>query len=211
MWYTDGTKWKAEAYSQALDDVVSAYSDEDGANVDADGGGLVTAQGALGARIHGNPYFDTANLFWNDNTEQKRAEVPFYEQEYAHNESTQAKRFIELVPGATEHIQGSFYIIDVDDPELVEGGEHHMHRQLAGHYAEITKDPMESWPPWVRDHIWPYMAELFFTDIANGHVPPAILMEPIRQHFGLPYEWLGARVEDERHSPSAGTVSPTPD
>lgn len=53
------------------------------------------------------------------------------------------------------------------------------------------------------------MAELFLTDVANGHVPHAISMVPVRRHFGLPCEWLGARVENEQHSPWAGPAQPT--
>lgn len=37
-----------------------------------------------------------------------------------------------------------------------------------------------------------------------GHVHAAIVMEPVRKHFGLPYEPLGARVEDELQSSSTG-------
>lgn len=191
MWYNDAHKWDPEGYSPFIDGVF-----RDPAAAEAMVGFSEDHAGLIEGRCHGNPFFDTGNIGREDNTAVKRAENDAYR---ANDEAGGAlfefERMFKELPVAQQYVQGSFYIIDIDDPELVEHGEAYINEQLTSHLAEPMAKPREEWEPWMVYVYDDYMTRLFVENLAYGFVPGPIIVEPERQRMGLPYEWFGARID----------------
>jgi hypothetical protein len=64
-------------------------------------------------RCHGNPFFDTDTIGWEDHTDNKRAENDTYRADAA-SETFGLKAMFQAVPPAERYVQGSFYIIGID-------------------------------------------------------------------------------------------------
>jgi hypothetical protein len=106
------------------------------------------------------------------------------------------KSFFQKVHEACSN-SSAIVVIDSDDPEFVEFGEEHVHKQLTSHLADIASAPQEAWPAWFRDKVFfPYCARAIVENPANGFIMSGIFAEMLRQHLGLPYEWYGALIDD---------------
>ena len=187
MWYMDAHKWRPDMYDQELDDVIGGYDDPSGI-IDAN-------RSVIEGRSHGNPHWDTNSIFFNPDTATKRREIQMYEAEYATDEPSTAKAYISKVALAMSAGMGA-YLIDEDDPELVEFGEQYIHNRLTDHYGALTNEPRETWPEWLAGDVWAYVTEQVTSQFANGYCPAPILFEMVRQSWGYPYEWFGAPVDD---------------
>ena len=187
MWYVDGHKWRPDMYDTALDEVLGGYEDPSGI--------IDTGRSVIEGRSHGNPFLDTGSITWNENTEIKRREIGLYDTEYATDAPSRAKDYISKVAWAMSSGVGT-YIVDADDPELVEFGEQYIHNRLTDHYGALTNEPPETWPEWLQGDVWAYVTEQVTSQFANGFCPAPILFEMVRQSWGYPYEWFGAPIDD---------------
>ena len=156
------------------------------------------------ARVHGNPLVDTSTVGWQETTAGKRAENDYYTAVYSGKledrlgmpGSTGMRDWFLQAPGWIQGAQGSFYLIDVDDPELVEHGEDYIQERLTSHLADLYLTPESTWEPWVQD-AKKYSEAYFFNNLARGYADAGpILSEPIRQRLGpFPYKWMGAPID----------------
>lgn len=190
MWYIDGHKYEPERYTELLDGF------QNNAAMITEMGNFEELKLLMEARCHGNPHLDTVTIGWHENTSQKRAENDSFRAASASDEVAEILKLgFEAIGGSQSFVEGSLYIIDIDDPELVEHGEAHIHRQLTSHLADPITKPREEWEPWMAPVYDTYIDSLFLENIANGFVPGAIVAEIERQRLGLPYEWYGARID----------------
>lgn len=181
MWYLDGRKWN-DTYDSELDSII--------ANPDLFRMALsFEADSSLvEARVHGNPHLDTANLGWHQSTATKRAEVDVYDGDAPAIDVT---AFTNWILGATAGTE-SIYLIDADDPELVELGEDGVHERLTSHLADPISAPEPA--EWTHD-MAKYLDRMLMEAIANGDVPPALNQQVLRARMGLGAGWIGAPID----------------
>jgi hypothetical protein len=191
MWYIDGHKWDADTYSQEVDEMLNNPAMAEAVM------GLTDSHGMLiEGRCHGNPFLDTDTIGWEDHTDQKRAENDAYRAEEAADKPIYGfKNIFQKVPPAEKYVQGSFYIIGIDEPEYAERGEMYIHERLTSHLAEPITQPKSEWEPWMHYVYDDYIDDIFIKNLAYGQIPSPIIVEPQRQRMGLPYEWFGAPIE----------------
>lgn len=143
-------------------------------------------------RVHGTLHLDTANIGWHDNTAAKRAEVNVYSDLPIEAIEPVMALFAQMPSLSLE--TESIYVIDSDDPELVELGEDGVHERLTSHFSDPPAQPKEEWEPWIVPHLG-YIDNLFPTTMAQGYVPPALAQEGVWQRMAFPYKWIGATVD----------------
>lgn len=191
MWYLDARKYRPGMYDDRLADPA----------VNQAWGGFDESRFIGEARIHGNPLLDCGIIGWEDSTAVKRAESEVYDkahEEAASNAAAEPSAFDQLsdvMPAVSEYTQGSIMILNADDPELLECSEPELHERLTSHLAEPYRC-REALPDWAVAP-FRYMEKVFLGTIESGYVPGPIVVEPIRQRLGFPYEWFGAKVDGE--------------
>lgn len=185
MWYLDARKYRPGMYDDRLTDpeFQNAW------------GGFDPNRVLSEARIHGNPFIDCGVIGWEDSTAVKRAENEAYEQatEAGGDSTGFDMELFDLMAAIASYTLGSIMILDADDPELLECSATELEERLTSHIAEPYRHP-EAWPEWAIP-TFKYVEKMFLATIESGHVPGAILVEPIRQRMGFPYEWLGPKGE----------------
>lgn len=186
MWYIDGRKYRQDCYDTRVDQLLN---NEAVLDLEMYAAGQYVVEG----RVHGNPFVDTCSMTRAPDTASKRAENDAYESVTA-SEALAAQEYFEKVVPATRYVEGSFYIVDIDDPELVEGGEDYIHERLTSHLADPCGEPESTWKPWMHG-TFAYMGHILVSDLQNGLIPGAIVVESFRQRLGLPYEWVGAPIK----------------
>lgn len=184
--YLDGIRYN-NSYTQEQDALVNTQE------MMTETVGLEPQSSLVSARVHGNPFFNSSNVIWQESPANMRGQLDVYRAMFASGTETQAYRdMFESMPNAYEWVEG-IHIIDDDDPMLVEQGEAHVHKQFTDYLADGVYGPeAEEWTHILRE----YIGKILVNTNANGFVPAPVVVEPIRQSFGLPYEWHGAPIDD---------------
>jgi hypothetical protein len=185
-WYIDGIRFNSN-YTRHQDEIVNASGIWD----DPMGFGRASLQGC---RVHGNTEFEWSNIAWQDSPARMRDQDAVYRAAINAADDTFAyKEIFDGMPDSWD-ASGGFHIIDIDDPMLLERGEAYIHKQFTDYMAETISRPEESSDEWDK-LCRSYIFKNFFLNLSSGVVPAAIVVEPVRQLFGLPYEWHGAPIE----------------
>ena len=193
MWYVFGSKYN-EHYTQKMDDhLFSSMAEPLAAKQDSS----ITE-----ARTHGNPFYDQTTIIWQEDSSVMGKQVAVYRAEDAARSAGTApaesgysfKDLLHDMPGMWDQ-NGSFHIIDIDDPELVEQGEAYIHQQLTSYVAELDVSDLPE-DSTFRD-VRGYLEQLFVDGITKGWDDglAGVIIEPFRQRMGYPYEWLGAPID----------------
>jgi hypothetical protein len=142
-------------------------------------------------RVHGNPLLELQNIEHMESPSTMRGQLDFYKAIFSSgNDVHSFKEFFKTMYNVWERVE-AFHIIDVDDPMLLEFGEKFVHEQFTDYMAGfITEESGE-----LREMLREYCDTVFLNTIHNGFVPTGIVLEPVRQRCGLPYEWYGAQVD----------------
>lgn len=184
MWYLIARSWKPELREQ-----VRPLVEMEAAAVDSADMGW--AQGIDEARVHGNPLLETATVRSHESVENKRAEITAFKAEGVAD-------FMGLVGEAYLRNEG-LYLIDVDDPELIEFGEDGIHERLTSHLVEFVTDAPNDpeWSSELVDATLRYIDNCFFCNIDSGaaNTAVALAVQVFRDYSGLPYEWFGAPID----------------
>jgi hypothetical protein len=145
------------------------------------------------ARVHGVPALESANIGWQNSPERMRDQFDVYKNAVlSGDESFGFKKIFGEMPEVWRTANG-FHVIDSDDPMLVEKGEAYVHKQFTDYFEPIgePEETSDEWTKLLRSYIFRWLAN----DSALGIVPPAVVLEPVRQILGFPYEWHGAPIE----------------
>ena len=194
MWYVFGTKYN-ENYHQGIDDHLQLMSQPLAAQPDSS----ITE-----ARTHGNPFYDQTTIIWQVDSSIMGKQMNMYGGEHEVRAEGQAapsgygfKELFEEMPGMEDQ-NGSFHVIDIDDPELVEHGEAYIHHQLTSYVA----DPLRDRSAIPDDSMWQYVGNYLDTLVVNGISEgwndglAGVILKPVRQRLGFPSaEWLGAPID----------------
>jgi hypothetical protein len=183
VWYIDAIAW-SESYTPEVDAAINGEWGDEWASDD---------RRDYGCRVHGNPFLNTMSIAWLDSVENRRGELDakFYGKD--------GGLFIPLfaqLPGQAKRME-SIHIFDPDDAEFEELGEERIHERLTSHMGDVFALPEEERPQDLAlDVCKNYVNEIVLSSLADGHVPPTILTEIIRQEMGLPYSWISAEIDD---------------
>lgn len=188
MWYFDGRKYRPELYTEEVDQILSGNWGGQAAQEDS---GFLTSRSLQAARVHGNPLYDSGDITWNASVQVKRDLDEAVVFDESSGDAVSAE-YVDAVTPATLYVDGSYYIVDTDDPDLLEG-EEHLHERLTSHTADLYANTFDD--PSGFQFVHDYLSMHFCKNLAAGIVPGAVVLEPVRQVLGFPYEWVGAPVE----------------
>lgn len=184
--YVDGVKFN-RTYTRQQDEILNAQGIWD------DPMGFGARSSIQGGRVHGNPGFEWTNLSWQDSPARMRDQDEVYRTAITsgNDEAFSYGEVFASMPDAWD-ASGGFHVIDADDPMLVEQGEAFIHKQFTDYMSANVCEQKDEWDKLCTS----YLFKNLFLNIENGVVPAAVVVEPLRQLFGLPYEWHGAPIED---------------
>lgn len=153
--------------------------------------GLDAHSSIIGGRVHGNPNIEAVQVGWQEPIGRMAEQDEVYRTAIAsRDESLGFQKLFEEMPTVWRR-SGGFHVIEVSDPMLVEQGEAYVHEQYTDYMSANICEQRDEWDKLCRS----YLFANIFLNLENGVVPGAVVVEPLRQLCGLPFEWLGAPIE----------------
>lgn len=172
-------------FTQEIDDIIHAPAMLDQAL------GLEANSSIIGGRVHGNPNLESANVGWQESPARMRDQDEVYRAAVVSGDDNfEFKKLFSKLPDVWK-TSGGFHVIEADDPMLVEQGEAFIHKQFTDYMSANVCDPQDEWDTLCSSYIFKHL----LNNIALGVVPAAVVVEPVRQLLGLPYDWHGAPNE----------------
>ena len=186
-WYIDEYSYNPN-FTEELDQIIHAPALFDEAL------GLDARSSVFGGRVHGNPNLESSNIGWQESPARMRDQDAVYEA--AINAGGDAAEGMKAIFAGMPDVwktTGGFHIMDADDPMLVEKGEDYVHKQFTDYFVDHIEANTSEWDVLMKT----YLFKNLVNNIALGVVPAGVVVEPLRQYMGLPYEWHGASTDTD--------------
>jgi hypothetical protein len=183
-WYTEDHRWN-ENFTKELDAMFHHPAMEEVAL------SLKPESSVIAGRVHGNPFIESCNIGRQASPATMRKQLDVYEAAFASGSDPQSYKDLLANAAKSYELADGGHIMDIDDPMLVEQGEAYIHKQFTDYLSDAAQRDDE-----LGRTLRQYMDSTFIKCLENGLVPPAVVTEPPRQRFGLPYEWHGAKVKE---------------